>query len=146
MPELSIPVLLVGIGVLFVVLAAAVIGRQLFVSRQRGAFDCTLRRRGMTGPESWQRGLMRFGTDRVRWFRAFSMRLSPSAVIRRADIAEMTRRRLPAQVDGDEGACLVVFHLRSGQELQAIVDLPAGAALNSWLEAAPTGMVIGDAD
>lgn len=146
MPELSIPVLLVGIGVLFVVLAAAVIGRQLFVSRQRGAFDCTLRRRGMTGPESWQRGLMRFGTDRVRWFRAFSMRLSPSAVIRRADIAEMTRRRLPAQVDGDEDACLVVFHLRSGQELQAIVDLPAGAALNSWLEAAPTGMVIGDAD
>ena len=127
-------------------LAAAVIGRQLFVSRQRGAFDCTLRRRGLTGPESWQRGLMRFGTDRVRWFRAFSMRLSPSAVIRRADIAEMTRRRLPAQVDGDEDACLVVFHLRNGQELQAIVDLPAGAALNSWLEAAPTGMVIGDAD
>lgn len=146
MPELSIPVLLVGIGVLFVVLAAAVIGRQLFVSRQRGAFDCTLRRRGLTGPESWQRGLMRFGTDRVRWFRAFSMRLSPSAVIRRADIAEMTRRRLPAQVDGDEDACLVVFHLRNGQELRAIVDLPAGAALNSWLEAAPTGMVIGDAD
>ena len=146
MPELSIPVLLVGIGVLFVVLAAAVIGRQLFVSRQRGAFDCTLRRRGLTGPESWQRGLMRFGTDRVRWFRAFSMRLSPSAVIRRADIAEMTRRRLPAQVDGDEDACLVVFHLRSGQELQAIVDLSAGAALNSWREAAPTGMVIGDAD
>ncbi len=146
MPELSIPVLLVGIGVLFVVLAAAVIGRQLLVSRQRGAFDCTLRRRGLTGPESWQRGLMRFGTDRVRWFRAFSMRLSPSAVIRRADIAEMTRRRLPAQVDGDEDACLVVFHLRNGQELQAIVDLPAGAALNSWLEAAPTGMVIGDAD
>ena len=146
MPELSIPVLLVGIGVLFVVLAAAVIGRQLFVSRQRGAFDCTLRRRGLTGPESWQRGLMRFGTDRVRWFRAFSMRLSPSAVIRRADIAEMTRKRLPAQVDGDEDACLVVFHLRSGQELQAIVALPAGAALNSWLEAAPTGMVIGDAD
>lgn len=146
MPELSIPVLLVGIGVLFVVLAAAVIGRQLLVSRQRGAFDCTLRRRGLTGPESWQRGLMRFGTDRVRWFRAFSMRLSPSAVIRRADIAEMTRRRLPAQVDGDDDACLVVFHLRNGQELQAIVDLPAGAALNSWLEAAPTGMVIGDAD
>lgn len=146
MPELSIPVLLVGIGVLFVVLAAAVIGRQLLISHQRGAFDCTLRRRGLTGPESWQRGLMRFGTDRVRWFRAFSMRLSPSAVIRRADIAEMTRRRLPAQVDGDEDACLVVFHLRSGQELQAIVDLPAGAALNSWLEAAPTGMVIGDAD
>lgn len=146
MPELSIPVLLVGIGMLLVVLALAVLGRQYLVSRQAGAFDCTLRRRSLVGSESWQHGLMRFGADRVRWFRAFSMRLAPSVVIRRADIREVTRRRLPAQVPGDGDSCLVVFTLRDGEEVQAIVDLTSGAALNTWIEAAPTGMVVGDAD
>ena len=36
--------------------------------------------------------------------------------------------------------------MRDGREISAIVDLVSGAALNSWLEAAPTGMVLGDAD
>lgn len=146
MNDLSTPILLVGIGMLAVVAAIAVLSRQWLVSRQRGAFDCTLRRRGLTGPENWQHGLMRFGTDRLRWFRAISMRLSPSVTIHRSEILEITRERLDAQVPGDEDSCLVVFHLRDGQELQAIVELSAGAALNSWVEGAPTGMIMGDAD
>ncbi|MGO1284973.1 MAG: DUF2550 family protein [Brachybacterium sp.] len=146
MNDLSIPILVLGIGMLFVVVAVLLVLRPLAVSRRRGAFECTLQRRGLVGGTSWQHGLMRFGNDRLRWFRAFSLRVRPEVVIRRVDIVDVSRRRLPAQVEGGEDSYLLEFSLRGGREISAIVDLVSGAALNSWLEAAPTGTVLGDAD
>ncbi|MGP9539412.1 DUF2550 family protein [Brachybacterium sp. AOP43-C2-M15] len=146
MNDSSIPILLLGIGMLVVLAALALVLRQVVVSRTRGSFECTLRRRGLVGGTSWQHGLMRFGTDRLRWFRAFSLRVRPEVVIRRTDIRDVVRRRLPAQVEGGEDTYLLEFSLRGGREISAIVDLVSGAALNSWLEAAPTGSVLGDAD
>ncbi|MBB5831109.1 DUF2550 domain-containing protein [Brachybacterium aquaticum] len=147
MNDSSIPILLLGIGMLVVVLAALLlIIRQIAMSRSRGVFECSLQRRGLVGGEKWQHGLMRFGTDRLRWFRAFSLRLRPEVVIRRGEILEVNRRRLEARVDGDAESYLLEFTLSGGREIQAIVDLASGAAMNSWLEAAPTGMVVGDAD
>ena len=67
-------------------------------------------------------------------------------MIRRGDIVEVNRRRLPARVEGGQEAYLLEFTLRDRREVHAVVDLVPGAALNSWLEAAPTGLVIGDAD
>ena len=85
MTDLSIPILLVGVGMLVVVAALVLVLRQLLGSRSRGAFECSLQRRGIVGGERWQHGMMRFGTDRLRWFRAFSLRLGPEVVIRRGD-------------------------------------------------------------
>lgn len=144
MTDLSIPILLVGVGMLVVV--AALVLRQLLVQRSRGAFECSLQRRGIVGGERWQRGMMRFGTDRLRWFRAISLRLGPAVVLRRGEILEVSRRRLPARLEGGQESYLLEFTLRDGREIHAIVDLVPGAALNSWLEAAPTGGVRGDAD
>ncbi|WP_422114895.1 DUF2550 family protein [Brachybacterium sp. UNK5269] len=146
MSDLSIPILLAGVGMLVAVAALLLVLRQLTVSRRRGGFECSLQRRGLVGQASWQHGLMRFGTDRLRWFRAFSLRLRPEVVIRRSDILDVSRRRLAAQVEGDEDSYLLEFSLREGREVRAIVDLVSGAALNSWLEAAPTGLFHGDAD
>lgn len=146
MNDLSIPILLLGIGMLFVLPAVLLVLRQVVVSRARGSFECTVRRRGLVGGSSWQHGMMRFGTDRLRWFRAFSLRLRPEVVIRRAEIRDVSRRRLPAQVEGGEDTYLLEFVLRGEREISVIVDLVSGAALNSWLEAAPTGSVLGDAD
>src|SRR5690625_6559935 len=102
MTDVSIPILLAVIGMLIVVLALAVVARQLVVSRQRGAFECSIHRRSLVGGSSWQHGLMRFGTDRLRWFRAFSMRLRPEVVLRRSEIREVSRRRLAAQLPEGE--------------------------------------------
>ena len=146
MTDLSIPILVLGIGMLIVVAAVMVVLRQLVVARRRGAFECTMQRRGLVGGASWQHGLMRFSNDRLRWFKAFSVSLRPEVVIRRADILDVSRRRLPAQIEGAEDSYLLEFSLRGEREISAIVDLVSGAALNSWLEAAPTGMVLGDAD
>ena len=146
MTAVSIPILLAVIGMLIVVMALAVVARQLFVSRQRGAFECSVHRRSLVGGPTWQHGLMRFGTDRLRWFRAFSMRLRPEVVLRRSEIREVSRRRLAAQLPEGEDSYLLTFELQGGRTLEAIVDLHSGAALNAWLEAAPTGLVRGDAD
>ncbi|WP_114855327.1 DUF2550 family protein [Brachybacterium sp. YJGR34] len=146
MSDLSIPILVLGIGMLLVVAAALVLLRQLAIARRRGAFECTLERRGLVGGAGWQTGLMRFGTDRLRWFRPFSLRLRPEVVIRRADILDVSRRRLPSRVEGGADSYLLEFTLREGRTVRAIVDIVSGAALNSWLEAAPTGLVLGDAD
>lgn len=148
MDDLSIPILLVGFGVLFVVLAclALLVLRQMVVARRRGAFECTVRRRGLVGGSSWQHGVMRFGTDRLRWFRAFSLGFRPELVLRRSEIRDVSRERLSSQLEGGEDRCLVEFRLHDGREISAVVDLAAGSALISWLEAAPTGSVRGDAD
>lgn len=150
MIDMSIPVLLAGIGMLFVVLALVfslvLVGRQVALSRQRGAFECSLQRRGLVGGSSWQHGMMRFGTDRLRWFRAFSVRVRPEVVLRRSAILDVSRRRLPSRTEGDADSYLVEFTLRGDRTILAIVDLASGAALNSWIEGAPTGLVIGDAD
>lgn len=146
MTELSIPILLLGVGMLFVVAAMLVVLRHVLVSRSRGAFECTLRRRGLVGGTTWQHGLMRYGNDRLRWFRAFSLQWRPEVVIRRIDILDVSRRRLPSPTASGEDSYLLEFALRGGREISVVVDLDSGAALNSWLEAAPTGMVLGDAD
>lgn len=151
MRDLSIPVPLVGIGMLVVVVVVVVVLallmlRQMVASRSRGAFECALRRRGLVGGATWQHGLMRFGRDRLRWFRACSVRPTPEVVIRRAEICEVFRERIPSRMQAEPDSYLVEFRLRDGRELSAVVDLVSGAALNSWLEAAPTGSVLGDAD
>ncbi len=141
----SIPIVLVAIGVLVLVLLLALIARQLLVSRSQGSFECILLRRTLMG-SGWQQGLMRFGTDRLRWFHAFSLRLSPSVVIKRSAILDVSRQRIPSQIEDVEDTCLVELRMRDGSEYRFVVDLLSGAALNAWLEAAPTGMVAGDAD
>lgn len=149
MDDMSIPISFVGVGMLVVVAALALLLlmlRQLLVARSRGAFECALQRRGLVGGERWQHGMMRFGTDRLRWFRAFSLRLRPEVVIRRGDILEVSRRRLPARIEGGQESYLLEFSMADRREIHAVVDLVPGAALNAWLEAAPTGLVIGDAD
>ena len=146
MNHVSIPILLVGIGMLLVLAAVAIVLRHLTVSRQRGAFDCTVWRSAWVGGPTWQHGMMRFGTDRLRWFRAFSLRLGPELVIHREEILEVERELLAAQLEGEPERCLLEFTLRGDRRMRAVVDRVSGAALNSWLEAAPTGMVLGDAD
>ncbi|MEE1649734.1 DUF2550 family protein [Brachybacterium sp. J144] len=146
MNHVSIPILLLGIGMLVVLAAGAIVLRHVGLSRQRGAFDCTLWRSAWVGGPSWQHGMMRFGPDRLRWFRAFSLRLGPEVVIRREEILDVRREFLPPQLDGEPERCLLEFSLLGERRLRAVVDRVSGAAMTSWLEAAPTGMVLGDAD
>lgn len=141
-PSIPITVLVVGMLAVGVLLIALVV-RAGVVARHSGSFSCTLQRRALRGTV-WQHGMMRFGTDRLRWFHGLSLRLAPSVLIFRRDILALNREPLPTH--GEDDSCLVEFCLRDGTIMRAVVDGPSGAALNAWLEAAPTGLVIGDAD
>lgn len=151
----SIPILLVGVGML-VVLALVVLFalnvRRAVVLDRAGAVQCQVARSLPGRREVWQHGVLQVGNDRLRWFRDLSLLPGPQLMIPRRDILEVERERLvePAGPAGPGGPApervLVAFFLRGGRTVQALMDAPAAAALQSWLEAAPTGLVLGDAD
>ncbi|MGY5764892.1 DUF2550 family protein [Brachybacterium sp. DNPG3] len=146
MTHVSIPILLVGIGVLIVVLALFVVARHLLVYRRPGTIECDLSRRGLVGGKAWQHGVVRFSTERIRWYRMASLHPGSSLSLRRSDIQDVQRRDLPVRVEGAPVECLVTLLLVDGREVQAIVEREATPVLTAWLEAAPTGQVIGDTD
>ena len=142
----DVPIILVMVGAFLVLAALAVIIRQIVVSRPRGAFECTLWRRSRLGREVWQSGLMRFGADRLRWYRASSVRFTPQVVIARAELADLVHRPIDLPVEGLEDYVLVEFARTERPMLRAIVPRQSASALIAWYEAAPMGGVRGDAD
>lgn len=88
---------------------------------------------------------MRFGSDRLRWFRGFSASPFPELSVHRDEIDEVLRSPLPAQ-DGAGAYTLMEFVRRVGEPVQAIVPIASASAVITWLEGAPTGSVLGDAD
>lgn len=137
--HVSVPVALVVIGTLVVVLAAMYVARQLLVSRQRGSFECALWRRALTGREGWQLGLMRFGTERLRWYRAFSLRVSPEVTIRRGEIRDIVRTPVGQTVEGMEPQMLIEVETTGGDTARLLVSRSAASGLMAWIEAAPAG-------
>lgn len=143
--HVDVPIILVVIGTFVVLLALAYLIRQLVVSRHRGSFEASFRRRAIMGGESWQPGLAFYGSDRLRWFRAFSLRISPEESIRRADIMDLTRSDVQPSVDGIETYVLLTLHLADGTRRSMLVPRAAASGVLSWIESAPaaSGMLRG---
>lgn len=141
----NIPITLAVVGMFAVMALGALLLRQYLVARGRRGFECTLERHGWRST-SWQHGLMRFSTHGLSWFHGFSLRLSPSVQIPRRAIVDVERERIAEDDPDGDPLCLVTLRLRDGGTTRLVMDTTSGAALNSWLEAAPTGSVIGDAD
>ncbi|MFC0673407.1 DUF2550 family protein [Brachybacterium hainanense] len=142
----SAPIIALVIGALVVLAAIALVLRQVHVSRLRGVFDCVLWRRGVRGRENWQQGLMRYTTDELHWFRALSWRLRPEKRMRRAEIVSEARSIIGEKTPGGEDFVMVSLTLRGGPRVRMIMASSSASALNAWLEAAPMGLVHGDAD
>ncbi|EWS83019.1 DUF2550 family protein [Brachybacterium phenoliresistens] len=142
----SAPIIALVIGALVVLATLALVARQVHVSRMRGVFDCVLWRRGVRGREGWQQGLMRFTSQELQWFRALSWRIRPERRIGRCDILGEQRSVIGEKTPGGEDYVLVELTLRQGARVRVIMARSAASALNAWLESAPMGLVIGDAD
>lgn len=147
MDDLSIPILLVGVGMLVVVAVLVLaVARRVRVLRLPATVECALRRRSLSGEEVWSTGLLRFGTDRLRWYATLSLRPGPELVIRRSQIVDVERHRLVPLDQEAEDRYRVDVRLRDTEERQLVLDPSSAAVLTAWLEAAPTGAVLGDAD
>lgn len=143
----SIPILLVGVGMLvLVLLALALVVRRVLVYRQPATVPCSLRRRSLGGGELWATGLLRIGGPQLRWFQALSLRPGPELVIPRGEIVEVERHRLLPKDPDAEPLYRVEMRLAHGRRSGLLLDPSSAAVLTAWLEAAPTGAVAGDAD
>jgi hypothetical protein len=135
----------VVVGTFVVLLAVLGLVRQLVIARPRGGFDCTAWRPTWGRSTGWHNGLMRFGRDELRWYRAFSLLPAPEFTIRRSQIEDLVRRPLPAQ-DGSELSILMEFLLVDAEPVRVMVTAASSSAVVAWLESAPTGAVLGDSD
>lgn len=139
-------IILVGIGILLVLLAVSYLGRQLIVARHAGSFECTLARRSLVGREVWQLGMMRFGTDRLRWFRAVSLRVRPEESLLRRDIRDLHRTPLEDADGQREPSVLVELIMADGARRRMILSASAASGMMAWLEGAPVGSIVAGID
>lgn len=146
----SIPILLAGIGMLVVLALLVLLAlnvRRAVVLGRAGAVQCLVARSVLGRSEAWQHGVLRLGSGSLRWFRDLSLLPGPQLQVQRRDILEVERQRLPGETGAPEDDQVhFALTLRGGRTVRALVDASGAAALQSWLEAAPTGLVLGDAD
>jgi hypothetical protein len=137
-----------GLALLLVVLAALFTLRRLAIARG-ASFDCSLRTGtadadplpgGAPGGGRWSIGVARYGSDRLEWFRIFSLSPRPARCFER-DRFELVSQRVPSVPESRAvlpGTTVVSARYDSG-DVDLAMSPEAYTGLASWLEAAPPG-------
>src|SRR4051794_22824990 len=130
----------------FVVTAALLLGvvsRRRFLTRDVGAFDCSLRFGGGSAGSAgkgWRLGVARYEADRIDWYRVFSVSPRPGASLVRAELDVQDRRRPSGQESFAVLAGSIIARCRyRGSEVELAMTEQAYTGFASWLEAAPPG-------
>jgi hypothetical protein len=130
-------VLLIILVLLLVALALVSIYR--FMMLRRGGTAALLRVLPANGGQGWRHGLIRYGEDRLVFFKLTSLRLGADATIRRLG-TEVGGRRVPI---GDEHDIMtdgiVVLAITDGDaHYELALERGALAAFQSWVESRPS--------
>lgn len=144
--------------VLAVALLALLAGRQRWLGRQGGTFECSLRLRTSTPGAGWALGVGRYNRGRLEWFRFFSLSVRPRQSFPRGgvrvletrgpDLVEAVSLSADQRIVGlavldpeptRGGATPVVPPVETRRELAMSADSVTG--LMAWLEAAPPGVM-----
>jgi len=139
--EFVLPLTSVVVLVLLVaLLLAAFVLRRYMMTRVVGTFDCSLRGTDPQDTGSWMAGVARYQSDRLDWFRVFTVSMRPARSLARSRL-EIIERRVP---QGPEAravipGCVVVRCEYDGTGLELAMTDPAYNALAAWLESAPPG-------
>ncbi|WP_092867028.1 DUF2550 domain-containing protein [Quadrisphaera sp. DSM 44207] len=142
-------VLAVAVAAALVVLVLVLFAlRRWLLTRTRGAFDCSVRLQGRPGARAgrgrqgrgWSQGVARFGSDRVDWWKVFSLSPRPGGTWARDDLS-VVERRPPGhgEVDAVLPDAVVVRCCLRGRPLELAMTQEAYTGFASWLEAAPPG-------
>ena len=127
--------------------------RQRVVTRQGGAFECSMRLRpvavGQLQAEqapstNWVLGVARYHHDRVEWFRFFSFSPLPRMTFRRSDSRVVdTRDPEPAEAvalyDGQRVVRLAIGAHETTEVWELAMNSDSLTGFLAWLEAAPPG-------
>ncbi|MCI2239310.1 DUF2550 domain-containing protein [Paenibacillus sp. TRM 82003] len=138
MRELLLSLEVAGACALVVLLGLVlVLVRRRRLTGRLGTFDCSVRH---PSSRRWALGVARYETDRLDWYRTFSLSPRPSCSFARGAL-DVTRRR---DADGQErlavqpGAIVVECRHR-GAALELAMSSDAYTGFASWLESAPPG-------
>ena len=139
----GVVLVLVVAGCLLVVALAFVATfaiRRYLLTRQGGTFDCSLRRETGRSRGSWIPGVARYESDRLDWFRIFTLSPRPGRSLTRARLVIIERR----DPEGPEGYALLSGHVivrcaYGAATLELSMSEPAYSGFSTWLESAPPG-------
>jgi Protein of unknown function (DUF2550) len=137
MPLTLVAVLLVIVLVLLLVIVL----RRYLLTRDLGSFDCSLRReRGGHSNGRWMLGVARYGTDRLDWYRLFSMSPRPWRSFTRARLMILEQRRAQSGEGYSVMPGAVIVRCAYGTlVLELAMTESAYTGLSTWLESAPPG-------
>jgi hypothetical protein len=127
----TVDVALVCVAALVVVSLVMIVSRQRYLLRSAGAFPLAVRGRG----QRWMYGIARYVGGELRWYRSLGFATRPSRVLRRSELAMVSRR---APTDSELQAMpstAVIVECRDGPT--AVVLALGGSAFTgfvSWLE------------
>jgi hypothetical protein len=132
-------------AVLLLAALVAVVLRRRRLTARLGTFDCSIRQaRGHR--RRWALGVARYETDRLDWYRTFSLSPRPSCTYaRRALGVTLFRDAEGAElVAVQPGAMIVECRLGpdgavGGEEIELAMSPDAYTGFASWLESAPPG-------
>jgi Protein of unknown function (DUF2550) len=123
---------------LLAVLVAVVLRRRRLTSRL-GTFDCSIRQSRGTR-RRWALGVARYETDRLDWYRTFSLSPRPSCTYaRRALGVTLFREAEGNELIAVQPDAMIVECRHEGVEIELAMSHDAYTGFASWLESAPPG-------
>jgi hypothetical protein len=140
-PDATVPlVLLATLAILLVLLVALFLARRTLLTRGLGTFDCSLRLAGPTAAGAWMLGVGRYESDRLDWFRVFTLSPRPGRSLARSKLV-LLERRSPT---GSESyavlpGSVIVSCGHGSLRLELAMSEEAYDGLTTWLESAPPG-------
>jgi len=135
MPLTEIAVLL---AVILLAVGVAIVVRRFLLTRDLGAFDCSMRREQGHSAGRWMLGVARYGPDRLDWFRLFTMSPRPWRSFARGRLMILGQRRPQGSESAMPGAVIVRCAYGTLVLEMAMSEL-AYTGLATWLESAPPG-------
>lgn len=123
---------------LLAVLVAVILRRRRLTSRL-GTFDCSVRQaRG--AHRRWALGVARYETDRLDWYRTFSLSPRPSCTFaRRALDVTLFRQAEGMELVAVQPGAMIVECRHDGVEIELAMSNDAYTGFASWMESAPPG-------
>ncbi len=149
MADVVLPLLLFGaVALLLVLVLAAFVVRRYVLTRELGTFDCSLRRElpgraPVEGPGGWMVGVARYESDRLDWFRIFTMSPRPRRSFARNRLVILDRRDPTGQETYAVVPGSVIVRCAYGAVvLELAMSELAYSGFATWLESAPPGQNI----
>ena len=131
---------LAGLILIFGLVIGGFVARRHLLARNAATFDCSLRRDLPRRSRGWMLGVARYESDRLEWFRIFTVNPRPAKVLMRS-LLDTLEWRNPTQneVDSILPDSVIVRCSYAHEVLELAMTKSDYTGFATWLESAPPG-------